>query len=323
MKPTISILTPTWNRAEYLYRVWDGLVNQTFKSFEWIVANDGSDDNTIEVVNELAMKSDFPITLINASVRVGKSRMDNEAVHCANGEFILWCDSDDYLYSDALEVLLATWNSINIEERNDFKGVTALCETMEEGILGRKYPEDEYTDIEFNQLLNHMRADLVIFTKADLLKENPFLEVDFLISESSVWNILGVKKTRFIPRVLERKTYREPHCLSYSGLMEYNRGKAYAMAVTECYLEGSLSIFEKMKRRINYLRYVIHGEVTLLRAIMVWSGSRSDAFILPIYLPFSYILVLKDHLQGKVRKSHRQFNDAIKQVKIKTIQLND
>ena len=84
MSPLISVLTPTWNRASYLQKVWEGLNAQDFQNFEWIVANDGSQDDTVEVVRALAQKSSFQVTLISASQRVGKSRIDNEAVGAAD-----------------------------------------------------------------------------------------------------------------------------------------------------------------------------------------------------------------------------------------------
>lgn len=83
--PIVSVLTPTWNRSAYLERVWNGLRSQTYKNIEWIVANDGSTDDTESVVRALAEHSDFPVILINASVHIGKARMDNEAVARAQG----------------------------------------------------------------------------------------------------------------------------------------------------------------------------------------------------------------------------------------------
>jgi len=66
MAPLISVLTPTWNRGSYLHKVWEGLEAQGLRDFEWIVANDGSQDDTVEVVRALAQKSDFPVTLVSA-----------------------------------------------------------------------------------------------------------------------------------------------------------------------------------------------------------------------------------------------------------------
>lgn len=315
MKPMISILTPTWNRATYLTKVWEGLMSQSCRDFEWIVANDGSNDDTVDIVTELASRSNFPVTLIDASRRIGKSRMDNELVKCAQGEFILWCDSDDILMPNALEVLISTWNSISSNEKENFCGVTALCDTKK-GILGKAYPTDEYTDISFNNLFNLLRSDLVIFTKSELLKHTPFLEVDFLISESSVWNVIGVKTTRFIPKVLERKNYGEAHCLSFSGLMEYNRGKAFSLAITQKYQKKLLPLWARIQRTINYIRYCVHGEINYVEAIKMWQGGILTILGFLAITPISLLLALKDKIQGKVRKTHREFLVAKQSVQI-------
>ncbi len=307
MHPLISVLTPTWNRASYLHKVWEGLNAQGFQNFEWIVANDGSQDDTVEVVRALAQKSDYPVTLISASQRVGKSRIDNEAVAVARGDFILWCDSDDYLLPDALQTLLDTWHTIPEAERNSFCGVSALCDT-EDGVLGNQfYSSDEPLDMGWNEMYRALRADLVIFTRAELLKKNPFLEVDFLISESSVWSKIGVLKTRFLPVVLERKRYREENALSHSGHMSYNRGHAYAMALNKEHTRPNLSRSENVKQTINYLRYCRHGEIPLSQAFSVWRASWRDILLLLAVWPASQALALKDQLQGKVRKTHRDF----------------
>lgn len=307
MTPVISVLTPTWNRAAYLYMVWEGLEAQGFRNFEWIVANDGSQDETVEVVRALAQKSDFPVTLISASQRVGKSRIDNEAVSAAKGDFIIWCDSDDVLLPKALQTLLDTWHSIPAAERDSFCGVSALCDT-EEGVLGNRfYSSDQPVDMIWNEMFRALRADLVIFTRADLVKQNPFPEVDFLISESSVWSKIGVRKTRFLPAVLERKRYREVNALSHSGHMSYNRGHAHAIALTSPYLAPFLNQKERLKRAVNYLRYSRHGEIPFGDALRLWQADgRQIALFLALW-PTAQALALKDQLQGKVRKTHRDF----------------
>lgn len=296
-------------------------MSQTYHSFEWVVANDGSHDKTVELVSDLASKSNFPVTLINASTRIGKSRMDNEAVAAARGEFILWCDSDDYLMPDALEVLIDTWNSIPAHNKGSFCGVTALCETKK-GILGKAYPLSEYTDIPFNDLYNSLRSDLVIFTKSELLKRTPFLEVDFLIPETSVWNEIGVRKTRFIPKAIKRVSYGEEHCLSYSGRMEYSRGRAYALAVTRKYQQHILPLRARVWRAINYIRYCFHGEINFIEAMRIWRGGIGSTLGFVVIAPFSVLLAIKDQIQGKVRKTHREFLAAERAVEINTRRLS-
>lgn len=307
MTPVISVLTPSWNRASYLADVWKGLDSQSFRNFEWIVGNDGSQDETIKVVRSLAQKSSFPVTLISASQRVGKSRIDNEIVDAAQGDFILWCDSDDYLLPEALQTLLDIWNTIPAEVRTEFCGVTALCDTQE-GVLGNRfYSSGGPVDMSWNELFRKLRSDLVIFTRAELLKKTPFLEVDFLISESAVWSKIGVLKTRFIPTVLKRVRYGEANALSYSGHMSYNRGHAYAIALTKEYTRPHYTWKERLKQAVNYLRYCRHGDIPLRKAFHLWGAEWPDIFLLLAVWPVSQALALKDQFQGKVRKTHRDF----------------
>ena len=109
-QPLVSIWTPSWNRAGLLERVWTGLNSQSYKNIEWIIGNDGSTDETADVISELASRSEFPVSVITASTRIGKARMDNEGIARARGEFIIECDSDDYLLPHAVKLLVDTWN---------------------------------------------------------------------------------------------------------------------------------------------------------------------------------------------------------------------
>ena len=102
----VSVITSSMNRSPYLPRVWESLMNQTDSNFEWMIGNDGSQDNTIEVVESFFNKSNFPITLITSSKRIGKSMIDNNLISSARGEYILLCDSDDWLQKIALEEMI-------------------------------------------------------------------------------------------------------------------------------------------------------------------------------------------------------------------------
>ena len=52
----ISILTPSWNRLEFLQTLIDSLINQSYKNFEWVIGNDGSTDGTNDEANERITK---------------------------------------------------------------------------------------------------------------------------------------------------------------------------------------------------------------------------------------------------------------------------
>ncbi len=304
----ISVLTPTFNRASYLHRVWEGLRSQTVQQFEWIVADDGSTDDTGSVVRKLAEKSEFPVTLIQASTRVGKARIDNEAVARAQGEFILWCDSDDWLLPNAIERLLWAWHSIPESARDRYVGVTALCAT-EAGIIVNPFPNVEYLDTTWNDLaeVHRVTSDMLYFTRASDLKAHPFPEVDFVVPESVVWTAIGNKKTRFIPEVLKMVEYRVANAISFTGKMEYNRGRAHALATATRNLAAyRRSAKVRWWRLVTFIRYSVHGEISYRDQLHLW-GNNSPTVVWAMMSPLAWLLALKDRLQGKVRRTHREF----------------
>lgn len=308
--PTIlvSVLTPTWNRGQYLERVWKGLNSQTSRDFEWVVADDGSTDDTSQLVRDLASRSDFPVILIRATTHVGKARMDNEAVACARGEFILWCDSDDYLQPNAVERLLAAWDSIPPDIRISYVGVAALC-SSNLGTMPNPFPGQPHMDVSWNDLaaVHGVTADMLFFTRAAALKSHPFPEVDLVIPESVVWTAIGHQKARLIPDVLKVNEYNAAHCISLSGRMAYNRGRAHALAsITRNMRIYPRRMSTSLWRLITFIRYSIHGELSLREARSLW-GDNSGTTAFWFAVPLAWTLALRDSLQGKVNKTHVDF----------------
>lgn len=307
----VSILTPTHNRAALLRRVWDGLRSQTSRHFEWIVADDGSSDSTEQLVRDVANQSDFPILYIRASQHVGKARMDNEAIRRARGEFILWCDSDDYLVPLAISKLTEAWNSIPPSSRHEYVGITALC-TASGGVVANPFPGATRNDVTWNDLaeIHRVTSDMLFFVRSSALRAIPFPEVDLVIPESVVWTALGNQKTRLVPEALKVVEYQCEGGISFSGLMAYNRGRAHALAHSarnlRRYRRGSKT---KWWRLITFLRYCKHGEIRLRDAMRLWEGNSSLVFLV-LALPLAWLLAARDTAQGKVRKTHRQFMAA-------------
>ena len=99
----ISIITPTYNRADLLPRVFDSLQKQTSKDFEWLIIDDGSSDNTDEVVNTFTT-TDFNIYYYKKE-NGGKHTALNYGISRAKGDYILIVDTDDYLTENAIEFI--------------------------------------------------------------------------------------------------------------------------------------------------------------------------------------------------------------------------
>ncbi len=103
----ITVFTPTYNRAYIIEKLYHSLQRQTFRDFEWLIVDDGSSDNTAEVVAAWQQEgNDFPIRYYKKE-NGGKCRAINYGVDLAQGELFFNVDSDDYLTNDALEKVSA------------------------------------------------------------------------------------------------------------------------------------------------------------------------------------------------------------------------
>lgn len=107
----LTIFTPTFNRAKKLKRVYDSLLSQSDKNFEWLIVDDGSTDDTNEIVKEFSTNK-FPIRYYKKE-NGGKHTAYNYALELANGEFILCVDSDDWLSENAVWMISQTLSKEN------------------------------------------------------------------------------------------------------------------------------------------------------------------------------------------------------------------
>ena len=101
-KALVSIITPVYNSEEFVRAAIVSAQAQTYTNWEMIVVDDFSQDNTYEIVEEIA-KKDQRIQLIKLSKSGGPAIARNEALQLANGRFIAFLDSDDLWLPEKLE----------------------------------------------------------------------------------------------------------------------------------------------------------------------------------------------------------------------------
>lgn len=138
--PMISIIVPVYNVEKYLNRCVDSILNQTFTDFELILVNDGSTDKSGEICDEYAEK-DHRIKVIHKK-NAGVSSTRNVGLENAVGEYIMFCDADDFVSEVWCEVMYKTalkypnaWVVSNLEKvyddneiLNHFDDKTLVCE---------------------------------------------------------------------------------------------------------------------------------------------------------------------------------------------------
>ncbi len=104
MEDLISVIVPIYKVEKYLNKCIDSIINQTYKNLEIILVDDGSPDNCPQMCDEY-VKKDSRIKVIHKK-NGGLSDARNRGLQIATGEYIYFIDSDDWIYSEALEKML-------------------------------------------------------------------------------------------------------------------------------------------------------------------------------------------------------------------------
>ncbi len=198
----LTVFTPTYNRANKIHRVYESLIDQTYTNFEWLIIDDGSIDNTKEVVQKFKENASFPIKYIYQK-NSGKHIAINRALSEAKGSFFLCADSDDMFTPDALQVFHDTWFSIPENERVDFCGVRASVMDQKGRRVSDDYSKMEPFDAFFQQAFYKKRCRKETWWMLNTQIHQKFLFpeqfVSVLVPEGIVLRAISTKlKTRCI-----------------------------------------------------------------------------------------------------------------------------
>ena len=291
-KYTFTVFTPTYNRAHTLRCVFDSLQQQTYNDFEWLIVDDGSTDNTADIIETWKSEARFPIHYIIQN-NGGKHRAINKGIAAAKGELFLILDSDDRCIPEALERFHYHWNTIPHELRDQFSAITALCMDKNGEIVGDKFPEDVFDS---NSILTQdkygIKGEKWGFQRTDILKEYPFPEYDDekFITENIVWDKISLKyKTRFINEKLRIYEILNDG-LSASSIKLRAKNTNGTTSYYNNYLTLPVSLKGKCKAAINYVRFSAHGGRTITNLL----GSANNKLLVVLSLPFGFLYYLND-----------------------------
>lgn len=134
---TLTVFTPTYNRAYCLHLCYESLLRQTCSDFEWLIVDDGSTDDTRELVAGWIQDGKIPVRYIykeNGGMHTGY----NTAYDNIFTELAVCIDSDDYMTDDAVEKIVSFWQA-NKEER--YAGIIGLDITVDGNVIGNRLPD--------------------------------------------------------------------------------------------------------------------------------------------------------------------------------------
>jgi len=188
-QPLVSIILPTYNRARFLEKAIKSIWTQTYSNMELIVVNDGSRDNTSEILNRLS-KENSKITVVNNSKNSGIVVALNNGIEVAKGKYIARLDDDDFWADDK-----KIEKQVNFLENNkDYVlvggGVIKINENNKE--VSRYLLPEKDDEIRKSILIDNVFAHISVLFSKDAFKRVGGYDKDFLYVEDwDLWLKLG------------------------------------------------------------------------------------------------------------------------------------
>ncbi len=294
-----TVFTPAYNRAYTLHRVYESLVAQTFRDFEWLIVDDGSKDNTKELVEGWQQIAQFPIRYIYQQ-NGGKNSASNLGAQMAKGELFLTLDSDDRCMPNALERLYYHWENIPIDRRDLFSAVTGLCQDVEGNTIGDRFPQDEMDAHPLDIFYRYgVRGEKWGFQRTDVMKEFPFpVMAGQHIDDGTLWTQIAVKyQTRFVNEIF--RTYYLDNIGNDQLIHQDPRKRSQGMVESRKYLLNNeiewakYAPLEFLRQATHYNRFGFHINSSIGKQIEA-IDSIVGKLLVTITIPLGWLVYRQD-----------------------------
>ncbi|SIQ77602.1 glycosyltransferase family A protein [Maribacter ulvicola] len=206
-----SILTTTYNSEELIHRVYESLLSQTYKEFEWIISDDGSTDNTEQLVEKWQQTSQFPIIYHKMEKNQGKAYAINSGITLCTQPITINADADDTFVSNTLYDLKLIWDTINNSTNpNKIGAVWTLVQDESGKLIGEKWPKN-FWQVSFQERVLDRKENIAgekwhSWRTEVLLKHKKYTNTNSRISPSISWNRIN-KHYDFLCVNLIHRTY--------------------------------------------------------------------------------------------------------------------
>ena len=166
---TLTIFTPTYNRAYCLHLGYEALCRQTSKDFVWLIVDDGSTDNTAAMVKEWQAEGKVNIIYIFQENQ-GMHGAHNTAYRLIDTELNTCIDSDDYMPDDAVEKIVRFWQEKGSDE---VAGLIGLDTTYTGEVIGKRLPENRERTTVARYYSEGGKGDKKLVYRTDVVRRYP------------------------------------------------------------------------------------------------------------------------------------------------------
>lgn len=169
-KPFLTVFTPAYNRAYTLPRTYEGMKKQKNTDFIWLIVDDGSSDNTAELVRQWqAEENDFEIRYVYKE-NGGMHTAHNTAYELIDTELNTCVDSDDALAPDAVQRIYDAWQQVKDQ---GYAGLLALDAEFSGKLIGKGFPKGLTSTTLGGYYRNGGSGDKKLILRTDVVRQYP------------------------------------------------------------------------------------------------------------------------------------------------------
>ena len=250
----ITVFTPTYNRGYLLDKLYDSLLKQTNTDFEWLIIDDGSNDNTSNIINKFIDDDKIRIRYFYQE-NGGKHRAINKGLDIAEGELFFIVDSDDTLIPTAIELVLEKYKSV--ENCPEFAGISFNRGYSEKEIIGKTFSSEFMDCTNLERGKNNILGDKSEIYRTEILRNIKFPEIEGenFMSEIVLWNEVARQgyKLRWYNEIIYICNYLEDGLTVNRDSIYLNNPIAHKMMVNEL-LQIDFPIKSKINTIYNYYK---------------------------------------------------------------------
>lgn len=240
----LTIFTPAYNRAGTLPRLFESLLRQSSRDFEWLIIDDGSQDDTQAVAEKFVKAAQFSVRYYKKE-NGGKHTAYNTALELAQGQWFLCVDSDDLLADQAVEMILKT-----AEKLGGKQGIIAYKQDLSGNLLSGEFPTGLDT-VGINELvLNYgCGGEFTLIFPTALAKKYPFpvFDGERFVTESVIYDRLDpVCKMRLLRETVTVCEYQaDGYSQNINGIIARNP-KGYSV-----YFMQRIDVYPSLKQKMT------------------------------------------------------------------------
>ena len=287
----ITVCTPTYNRAYILHRLYESLKRQTFVGFEWLVIDDGSTDNTRELVEAWKKEENrFEIRYVYQE-NGGKCRAINQALDLAQGELFFTVDSDDYLTDDALEKV-ASWAS-ELPGDGKFCGVAGNLGTSADQTPNTLFKGTHWdgTALDRYRGIDGERA-MVFFTQIHRAYRYPVFDGETFMTEAVAWNRMAADgyRIRYFNDIIWIYEYKEDGLTKAGSRLFLGNPRGYGLWLREKAALEHCSVMQRLRMIYTFTCDLseLHSVRTIAQSIgapvpLIWGMKTAHALCAKLF----------------------------------------